>query len=288
MEFGLEQNEYTIIDNTIIINWNIDKPIEPNQIDEKFNKLIFSNYLVPSISYEYSNNYIWYNQDMWIGSQFNKPINLAKKIICKSQISCVIFGDKFDNLVILKNDLAELNNLNQSTQLDQSTQLSRLKFGFNFNKPIELINSLTHLIFGISFNQPILLLEGLTNLEFGEEFNQPIIFPDSLINLTLGYDFNQYVELPNIKYLKIDCLEENESSIILMDNLPNSLEILILDWYFNLPLNNLPNSIKFLELPKYYDKPLENIPNSILTIKCSNNYKFKDNFIDSYISVILE
>jgi hypothetical protein len=63
----------------------------------------------------------------------------------------------------------------------------------------------------------------------------------------------------------------------LFENLPNSLEELILNQNFNLMLNDLPNSIKFIQFSRYYDKPLLNIPINLKTIICSKNYKFIEN-----------
>ncbi len=80
--------------------------------------------------------------------------------------------------------------------------------------------------------------------------------------------------MANIKYLNIDC-----NNLYLIENLPDSLEELILNENFNLPLNNLPNSIKFIQLPKYYNKqPLLNIPINLKTIKCSTSYRFIEHF----------
>lgn len=86
-------------------------------------------------------------------------------------------------------------------------------------------------------------------------FNQPICLNDALTHLTFGIYFTQSVCLLNITYLKIEC-----NNLNLIDNLPNSLNKLVLGCCFNLQLNDLPNSIKHIELPLKYNKLIQNIP----------------------------
>ena len=91
----------------------------------------------------------------------------------------------------------------------------------------------------------------------------------------------------------------------MIDNLPNSIEELELDEYFDLELNNLPTSIhkvifsgcynesfneynrelnclpnfvEFLQLPQEYNKKILRFPSSLKTIKCSKSYKFLSDF----------
>ena len=73
-------------------------------------------------------------------------------------------------------------------------------------------------------------------------------------------------------------MEINSNNLNLIENLPNSLNELILEYNFNLPLNDLPNSIKFLKLPIKYNKSISNIPINLRTLLCDPDYKFIDNF----------
>jgi hypothetical protein len=128
--------------------------------------------------------------------------------------------------------------------------------------------------------------------------------------LELGYSFNQSVnKLPNIKYLQIE-----HDVVDLVDNLPNSLEELVLGYYFglqldNLPnqlkkiyfkneyddcddddydnnksgyqyeLNNLPESIEIIVLSKYYEHKICKLPKNLKIIGCSQCYKFLGDLI---------
>jgi len=101
------------------------------------------------------------------------------------------------------------------------------------------------LIFGCCFNQPLKSSiehqTQLVELTFGYNFNQPLTNSLNLLSkleqLTLGYNFNQDLIIPlNIKKLRLGC-----NNINLIENLPNSIEELIIDQYFDLELNNLPN-----------------------------------------------
>ena len=63
--------------------------------------------------------------------------------------------------------------------------------------------------------------------------------------------------MSNIKIICIDC-----NNINLIENLPNNIDELILNYNFNLKLNNLPNSIKIIRFDNktYYQKNLNNLP----------------------------
>ena len=120
--------------------------------------------------------------------------------------------------------------------------------------------------------------------------------PQTLTHLTFGYCFNKIFDLlSSTKYLKLDC---NNQYII--NNLPNSLEELELNYSFNLELNNLPTSIhkiifhknsvfdkelnclpnfvKFLQLPKSYNKKILNLPKELKEIVCLEDYKYVSDF----------
>jgi hypothetical protein len=189
----------------------------------------------------------------------------------------IIFSD-YENIEIIETNIKTYNlydnehkeywesHFNQPIVL--TNNLTHLSFGHKFNQPIILTNNLTHLTFGDGFNRPIILTNNLTHLTFGYVFNQPIILTNNLTHLTFGNKFNQPIELANIKYLNINC-----DSIHLIENLPNSLKKLVLDYNFNLPLDNLPNSIEIIELDKNYNKPFKNIPKNLKLIKCWSRYK---------------
>ena len=90
----------------------------------------------------------------------------------------------------------------------------------------------------------------------------------------------------------------------MIENLPNSVEEIIFDRFFNLELQNLPNSIKkisfnnyseydkelnclpefveYLELGIKYDKKIKKIPLNLKTIKCNEQYKYIDDFKGKY------
>jgi hypothetical protein len=171
---NLDSSEYTVIDDMIIIHWKVDKPI--GTIDEKFKKLIFSDYNNFNICTKQNNN-----NTCWRGSQFNHSISLT------NSLTHLTFGFIFNQPVSLTNSL------------------THLTFGELFNQPVSLTDNLIHLTFGNMFDQHIILTNSLTYLTFEYWFNQPISLIDSLTHLTLGCTFKQSIELSNIKYLNIDC-----------------------------------------------------------------------------------
>ena len=111
------------------------------------------------------------------------------------------------------------------------------------------------------------------------------------------------MNLPNIKYIKIDC-----NNIDIIENLPNSVEEIKFGYYFNLEIQNLPNSIKkiffhtickkdidlnclpecveYLELNMNYRRKINKFPLNLKTIKCCKKYKYIDDFKDKYNVII--
>jgi hypothetical protein len=86
--------------------------------------------------------------------------------------------------------------------------------------------------------------------------------------------------LPNgIKELEFDHIKNLELS-----NLPSGIKKITFDNYceYNKELNCLPKSIQYVQLNKYYDKKILNIPTNLKTLKCSNDYKFINDFIHKY------
>ena len=209
------------------------------------------------------------------GTNFNQPIELTHSI------TYLIIGDRYIHPIILTNNF-QLTHLafgyyfNQSIILPNS--LIELIFDFEYNKPIIIPEALNLLILGKNFNQPINLTNNLTHLEFGFSFNQLINFPNNsqLTHLSLGQRNANFTELPNIKYLNIDF---NNSHLI--ENLPDSLETLVIGWNFKLKLNDLPNSIKNLILHRNYNQPIDLIPINLKLLKCSYEYKYQKKFIQN-------
>jgi hypothetical protein len=244
------------------------------------------------------------------GYFFNKPItNLP------SSLKYLKFGDKFNQSIKLPPNLTHLilgedfNGL-----LDFPEKLECLKVYFNnFNltyiQNISKLNYLTDLklIGNKSSDLKILLPGNLKKLSYYNNGNLPNILPSNLTHLTLGYCFTQSLSLNhNIKYVKL-C---GNDSFSILENLPNSIEILHLDQYFsnqltNLPnsikkiifnlnctypneLNNLPNSIEFIKLPRNYNLQIKNIPKNLKTIICSKKYLFVNDFISKYKVIIYD
>ncbi len=210
--------------------------------------------------------------------QFNGSLDKYKDSLNKC--THLIFSNYDDWKLCIKTD-------NQRNKI-YSTQFVGSKFG-------NVIGSIFFLIKTCWFIKPIELNQKLTHFTMGERFNQPIQLNQNLTQLLVGYNFNQPIELTNkIKYL---CLCSNSCNLI--DNLPNGVEELKLEYYFNSPMNDLPTSIKtitfncdeyahelnclpisveYLKLNESYDKKISNIPKGLKKIGCSKNYKFINDF----------
>lgn len=305
----MDKSKYTLIDHTIIIHFNVDESINLNLFDEFFTQIIFSNYTNSEICISQQNKYHGHFHEYWNYSIFNSQLCLPNNlthiifghkfnsyVILPDKLTHLIFGDNFNQPVNLPNELIYLifgDEFNQSINLPD--KLIHLYFGNNFNKPIKLTNNLTYLEFGYFFNQTLILTDNLTHLIFGHDYDQFIVLTNKLIYLELGHDFSQFIELSNVKSLNINC-----NCMHLINNLSNSLENIIFEYSFTLPLNNLPNTIKsikfmnwnykqelnnlphsieYIMLPSDYDKQILSIPAKLQSIELNKRYKFIENFI---------
>lgn len=316
-------NNYSIKNKNIVI---VDETI---YIRNKFSIVLNENITHLTLSTSFNNSIELTNNlvHLIFGYCFNNPIILPNN----SQLTHLTFGYCFDKPIILPNNSRlthlifgssfnhplDLTNANQLTYLtfehkfnylfELPDSLVHLSLSFEFNQPIKLNNNLhiTQLTFGYHFNQPIELTDKLTHLTLGFRFNQPIQFTEKsqLTHLILGYHFNQPIQLTNLKYLEIRSSDNN-----FFENLPSSLESLVLTFDSAPLLNNLPNSLKYLDIQNIdYDEKLDNLPDSIeiiqieinyshqikkipknlREIKCSKYYEFLDDFLNLDLDKIM-
>ena len=211
--------------------------------------------------------WIWNDDTLVFKPEFNKPLDDYINII--KNYDKLIFSNYSDIVICIKTN--------------NQFECGFIKYYFNSNFNQSVINlppNITHLSFGFCFNQEV------NNL------------PPNITHLSFGCCFNQEVNIPfSVKYLKLDCNNQN-----IIDYLPDSIEELELDYYFNLELTNLPSSLKkiifnensnynknlnclpkkleLLQLPRKYNLEIKNIPNGLKKVICSKNYKYINNFKD--------
>jgi len=183
---------------------------------------------------------------------------------------------------------------------DLPPNLTHLKFGYDFNHPIDLskLVLLTHLEFGYFFNKKMDLskLVLLTHLTFGSryDYNPKLdILPQSLTHLNLGHSFNQSIDhlskLVSLTHLNLghsfnhplDHLSKHNSLTHLtlgysfnksVDNLPSSLTHLTLGYDFKQPLDKLNDKLTHLTLESKFDQPIDNLPSSLTHLDLGMSY----------------
>lgn len=266
--------------NTIYIKPKFNSLIN-YELLKKYKKIIFAN------SYEFINfvELNLHNSYEVEESQFNQQIKLPdlvetisfgerfnQNIILPAQLKTIIFKEDFNKKIILPNSLVEL-----------SFELSF------FNQPIELVDSLKVLFLSYNYNQTILLPESLEILSFGIFFGKSfnlLKLPNNLKRLNMGFNFTKLFDLPNtLNYLILDVKEINANintnvnmNLInncssLLNNLPNSLEHLVIIGDNNFELANLPNGLRTIIFDsKYQHTNILNLPDSIETIGLSYEY----------------
>ncbi|EFA74644.1 hypothetical protein PPL_11613 [Heterostelium album PN500] len=148
-----------------------------------------------------------------------------------------------------------------TTFINNSTNITELKFGDEFNRPLEpnsLPPNLKSLSFGLNFNQQIhigVLPHSLLHLTFGKGFNQKLVrgtLSNSLLSLVLGNGFNEKLSkgvLPQ-SLMSLTMLGYNQRLEI--EDLPHNLEMLHFG-SFNRYLDSgvLPQSLRDLQLNSY-------------------------------------
>jgi hypothetical protein len=164
-----------------------------------------------------------------------------------------------------------------SSSFDLPENLTHISFGFRFNKYIESYpKTLTHIEFSNNYNQPVdNLPDNLKFISFGNHFNQPIDkLPDSITHLIIpGTYFDKSLDklpmnleylfvfslkslgfAPSLSYLKFNMV--NEKSANVLDNLPCSLQFIVVKPHMNLKIK-LPHGCKIVHEKikpiNYYD-----------------------------------
>jgi hypothetical protein len=232
------------------------------------------------------------NEDTIIFSpEFNLPLNPSilinyKKIIFSDYELTESLFDAYSNSNFNNQKfIGSKFNQSLSNSLCELINLTHNNFGYDFNQSLsnslcELIN-LTHINFGNRFNQSLSnSLDGLINLthiNFGNRFNEELDIPHNIISIIICCN-NQYIinNLPD----SIEELELDWNFNLELNDLPSSIKKIIFNQYsdYNKPLNNLPKVVELLVLPFEYNLQIINIPRELKKIICSKHYKFIDDF----------
>lgn len=231
---SLNPNQYTLIDDIIIIHYDVNQPVDFNLINKTFTKIIFSNYFDLDSCKNTLNEMNFIEYSKWRGSIFNKSINL------KENITFLHFGESF----------------NQPFEMTET--ITHIIFGSSFNQPINITDSLYHLVLRDIYNQPIISSNNLIFLMIGYNFDYPIQL-EKVKYLDINCN-NEYIinNLPNT----LEKIFLNRGFNLPLDNLPNQLKsIVISNTNYIHKFNNLPDSIEYIELPKTCENSLSDLSN---------------------------
>lgn len=124
----------------------------------------------------------------------------------------------------------------------------------------KLQNSIEYLKLSNCFNFDIILPQNLLVLIFGTSFNQRINYTDKIFYIKYGNDFNQPINnLPLSLEFLILGIKFNQQ----VDNLPSKLKLLYLSTNFNNSVNFLPNNLLYLNLGENFNQSIDNLPSSL-------------------------
>ncbi len=142
-----------------------------------------------------------------------------------------------------------------------------------FNKSIYIPASLTHLITGKNFDEKIINLHqsNLTHLTLGAHHNQHLDFPTSIKYLNINSPMINFKLPNNIEILEFDTYFDSK-----IDELPQLVKTIKFGKHcrFNKELDFLPEHLEYLELNPIYDKKILNIPQKLKKITLSDDYEF--------------
>lgn len=200
------------------------------------------------------------NNILKFGKKFNKKIegNLIEGI------KKIFFGDDFnqsiDNLPTTLKILILGNNFNQSVDNLPKKLNSLIILNLNFNQSVDnLPSNLIHLLLIPSEEYiPEQIITDDNNYNNYDNylsylnFNKTCLYDNCIINLSIN---NLPIGLKSLILLN----KFNNS----LDNLSNTLELLIVGNYFDLSFDYLPNSLKILGFGNKFNGSLNNLPSSI-------------------------
>jgi len=193
-----------------------------------------------------------------LGRKFNQEVEHLPDSLTE-----IVFSDFFDNNIDF---------------LPQS--IKKIELGINFNKELEnLPSSLETLIVGAYIKTLNNLPDHIKEINIekrGTRINllyKPILkLPDNLVKLTLNSCYIDPIEYfpPNLKSL---IFPESSNFNLPLDNLPDSLDELILGQNYNQNLKNIPKSVKILSIGHGYRFPLSELPDTIEVLRVGIIFK---------------
>lgn len=212
----------------------------------KFNQLVtLGPYLTcVQFGYEFNQQLVLsrYITHLTFSRNFNMRFDLSKHIVYLE------FGRCFNqSLSLSKNIKCLMCRMDYSQPLVLNKKIEYFRSGDSFNCLIFLTKSLTCVMFGYSFNKPVVLPRNVIYVYFDHAFRQSIILTKKMTYLSMGYHFKTQpiVITSNITTLVIQC-----NNYEFVDNLPNNLKQLYLDWYFSIPIFNIANSVVKVNIKK--------------------------------------
>ncbi len=106
------------------------------------------------------------------------------------------------------------------------------------------------------------------------------------INCNKEFDVNglsNSIEILEIKNDKINNINYTHK----LDNLPNKLIRLNIEFGYNLPIENLPNSLKYLSIKKYFNQIVDNLPDGLEYLNLGDDFNQPINNLPSSLKILI-
>lgn len=214
-------------------------------------------------------------ENLEFGLSFNQSVNKLPIFIKNLNLS----GFFHKSINKLPNSIIELRlgeyYKNKIKRLPDNLEYLIFNYNSRYIHPIPFHDKLKYLKVGKNFKQKINFNNNLHTLGYCFPMTDKNI-PYSIKSLCL-YDNNQNIldNLPNtIEELEFE-LDFTSDDELELNNLPNSIKkINLKEVLIPIILDNLPESVEHILLPKFYELEINKLPSNIKIIECNKNYKF--------------
>lgn len=197
--------------------------------------------------------------------------NFDKTLVPEKYLTSLTFVSMYLMPIILTKNVLDVSlTLYADQTLVLTKKLKHLNIDYRSDQHIDLTKKLTHVVLHRTFNEPITLSKNLLCVTFGQCFNQPINAPKNLLKISIvsNYVYEQSIVFPkrlmhaDISCRKIYCVLEQSQYIKYIHFSNSTMGV----------LETLPDGLKKMSIGYSVSKPLNNLPNNMMCIKLCTGY----------------
>lgn len=193
-------------------------------------------------------------EELYLGNNFTEHIDFLPKKLKILHINSDKFNKSIDNLPKELEELVMIaRKFNQNVNNIPKSITKLLMDGFEMTSPIPFLPKLKEITVAHSYNENIYIVPTLQKIELGKKFNRDILkkLPESLESIVFDKysDYNYKIEYPlRLKVLKLGRIYNHD-----INELPDTVEELVIRNNYKYPILKLPKNLKHFEFWKMLD-----------------------------------